>query len=79
MKRIILCSDGTGNHGGKGRGTNVWKMYKAVDRHGHETGRGLEQLAIYDDGVGTSDFKIFKAIGGAMGWGLSRNICDLYT
>ena len=79
MKRIILCSDGTGNLGGKGRGTNVWKMYKAIDRHDHEACRGLEQLAIYDDGVGTSDFKILKAIGGAAGWGLGRNIRDLYT
>ena len=79
MKRIILCSDGTGNSGGKGRGTNVWKMYKAIDRHDHEVGEDeLEQVAIHDDGVGTSDFKIFKAVGGAVGWGLGRNIRDLY-
>jgi uncharacterized protein (DUF2235 family) len=81
MKRIILCSDGTGNIGGKGRGTNVWKIYKALDRRGHERtpAGGPEQIAFHDDGVGTSDFKVFKMLGGLVGWGLGRNIRDLYT
>jgi len=29
-KRIIVCSDGTGNTAIKGRGTNVFKLFEAV-------------------------------------------------
>ena len=35
-KNIVVCSDGTGNSAIKGRGTNVFKLYEAVDLHGHE-------------------------------------------
>ena len=31
-KNIILCSDGTGNGGGKGYATNVWRIFNAIDR-----------------------------------------------
>ena len=33
---------------------------------------------MYDDGVGTSSFKPFAILGGAFGWGLKRNVLDLY-
>ena len=33
---------------------------------------------IYDDGVGTSEFKPLAVIGGAFGYGLKRNVLDLY-
>ena len=36
------------------------------------------QIAIYDDGVGTENFKPLKLLGGATGWGLSRNVRQLY-
>lgn len=72
-KNIILCSDGTGNSGGKGRGTNVWKLYKALDLHHSQA-----QVSFHDDGVGTSDFVLFKMLGGAFGWGLKRNVKRLY-
>ena len=79
-KNIVLCSDGTGNSGGKGHGTNVWKVYRAVDRLGHKHDSEIqEQICFYDDGVGTEDFKLLKLFGGAFGWGLSRNIRELYT
>ena len=74
-KSIILCSDGTGNRGGKGRGTNVWRLFQALDRRTPKS----EQISFYDDGVGTEDFKLARALGGAFGWGLSRNIRELYT
>ena len=73
-KNIVLCSDGTGNRGGKGRGTNVWRLFQALDRT-----PASKQVAFYDDGVGTEDFKLARALGGAFGWGLSRNIRELYT
>ena len=81
IKNIVLCSDGTGNSGGKGRGTNVWRTYRAVDRAGYvdAQGRQVEQITFDDDGVGTEKFKLFKTLGGAFGWGLSKNIRDLYT
>ena len=30
-KNIIICSDGTGNSDVKGRGTNVFKLFEAID------------------------------------------------
>ncbi|MYN68399.1 MAG: DUF2235 domain-containing protein [Acidobacteria bacterium] len=48
-KNIVVCSDGTGNRGGKTRGTNVWRIFNAVDRHSSD----VEQVTYYDDGVGT--------------------------
>lgn len=79
-KSIILCSDGTGNRGGKGNGTNVWRIYNYVDLncHKNKSGKKQKQVSFYEDGVGTEDFKPFKIFGGAFGWGLSRNIQDLY-
>jgi uncharacterized protein (DUF2235 family) len=78
-KNIVLCSDGTGNRGGKGHGTNVWRLYQAVDLQCHRRDpQAPEQITFYDDGVGTETYKIFKTLGGAFGWGLSRNIRELY-
>lgn len=74
MKNIILCSDGTGNTGGKVNGTNVWRLYEAIDR-GHQQPR---QVAFYDDGVGTESWKPLKLLGGATGYGLTRNVTRLY-
>jgi uncharacterized protein (DUF2235 family) len=78
-KNIIICSDGTGNTSIKGRGTNVFKLFEAVDVNGHRADPLVTpQVAFYDDGVGTSDWKILKMIGGAFGFGLSRNVRQLY-
>lgn len=79
-KNIVLCSDGTGNRGGKIRGTNVWRIYSAVDRACRlPSPGGPQQIAFYDEGVGSDDFKLVKLLGGAVGWGLKRNIRELYT
>ena len=78
-KNIVVCSDGTGNTAIKGRGTNVFKVFEAVDLIGHRWDPLLTpQLAVYDDGVGTEDFKLLKILGGAAGIGLSRNVRQLY-
>lgn len=77
-KNIVLCADGTGNRGGVTRGTNVYRMAKAVDIHGN-VGTGLrKQTSFYVDGVGTDDAKVLKIVGGAFGFGLSANIRLLY-
>lgn len=72
MKRIILLSDGTGNAASGVWRTNVWRIFESLDL------TGSNQVAIYDDGVGTSSFKPLAILGGAFGWGLKRNILDLY-
>jgi uncharacterized protein (DUF2235 family) len=71
-KRIILLSDGTGNSAAKVWRTNVWRVYEALDL------TTSEQIACYDDGVGTSSFKPLAILGGVFGWGLKRNVIDLY-
>src|SRR5512139_3292800 len=78
-KNIVICSDGTGNSTIKGRGTNVFKLFEAVDVNGHQRDARLTpQVTFYDDGVGTENFKPLQLAGGAFGWGLSRNVRQLY-
>jgi uncharacterized protein (DUF2235 family) len=80
MKNIVICSDGTGNTAIKGRGTNVFKLYEAVDFEGHRTDPNkIRQIGFYDDGVGTSRIKALAALGGAFGIGLGRNVRQLYA
>jgi uncharacterized protein (DUF2235 family) len=74
-KNIVLCSDGTGNSAGKFRGTNVKRIYDAIDRTLPEP----RQVAFYDDGVGTETSRLRRTLGGALGFGLSRNIREMYT
>ncbi|MCE3224296.1 MAG: protein of unknown function, DUF2235-containing [Nitrospira sp.] len=78
-KNIVLCSDGTGNMDIKARGTNVFKLYEAVDIQGHKLNpMHRPQVAFYDDGVGTSGLLPLKLLGGAFGWGFTQNVKDLY-
>jgi uncharacterized protein (DUF2235 family) len=76
-KSIVLFSDGTGNSSAKLFKTNVWRMYEAVDLGPPAKGK-RPQISYYDDGVGTSGFKPLAMLGGAFGWGLKRNVLDLY-
>jgi uncharacterized protein (DUF2235 family) len=71
-KNIVLLSDGTGNSAAKLFKTNVWRLYDALDL------ADRTQIALYDNGVGTSAFKPLALLGGAFGWGLKRNVRDLY-
>jgi uncharacterized protein (DUF2235 family) len=78
-KNIIVCSDGTGNTAVKNRGTNVFKLFEAADLNGHHHDASLTpQIAIYGDGVGTENFKPLQILGLATGWGLARNVRQLY-
>jgi uncharacterized protein (DUF2235 family) len=72
-KNIILLSDGTGNSAAKIWRTNVWRVFEALDL------TNARQVAIYDDGVGSSSFRPLALLGGACGWGLKRNVIELYT
>jgi uncharacterized protein (DUF2235 family) len=71
-KRIIVLSDGTGNSAAQIWRTNVWRTFEALDL------TGSDQVAFYDDGVGTSSFKPAAILGGAFGYGLKRNVIGIY-
>lgn len=72
-KRIVVCSDGTGNKGGTGHDTNIWRIYTATA--GKESD---SQFAIYDDGVGTEYMWCKNFFDRMVGYGVSKNIKDLY-
>ncbi|MBH2008588.1 MAG: DUF2235 domain-containing protein [Xanthomonadaceae bacterium] len=78
-KNLVLFSDGTGNSAGKLFKTNVWRVYQAVDLADPQQPKDPRQFAFYDDGVGTSSFKPLAVLGGAFGFGLARNVRDLYV
>src|SRR5215475_6568265 len=71
-RNIALFSDGTGNSSAKAQKTNVWRLFQALDQ------TRVSQIAKYDDGVGTSSNKLLAGLGGAFGFGLKRNVIDLY-
>jgi len=71
-RNIILLSGGTGNGAAKQNKTNVWRLYDALDLHQRD------QFAFYDDGVGVQEFLPVKLLGGAFGYGLKRNVRQLY-
>jgi uncharacterized protein (DUF2235 family) len=71
-KRIVVLSDGTGNSSAAIWRTNVWRTFEALDLS------NSDQVAFYDDGVGTSNFKPLAILGGAFGYGLKRNVIDIY-
>lgn len=75
-RNIVLFSDGTGNSASKLFKTNVWRLYQALDLHA-DVGSPI-QLPYHDDGVGTSSLGLLAALGGAFGYGLKRNVLDLY-
>jgi uncharacterized protein (DUF2235 family) len=72
-KNIVLLSDGTGNSSSKIFKTNVWRLFQALDLTDEK-----QQVAYYDDGVGTSSFKWWAAFTGVFGIGLKRNVLDIY-
>jgi len=69
-KNIVIFSDGTGQEGGKGANTNIYKLFNMVED------RTSQQVAFYDRGLGTGWRKITGNIGGA---GISKNIQECYT
>jgi uncharacterized protein (DUF2235 family) len=73
-KNIVLLSDGTGNSSAKLFKTNVWRLFQALDLTDP-----AKQVAFYDNGVGTSSFKLFAALGGVFGFGLKRNVIAIYS
>jgi uncharacterized protein (DUF2235 family) len=77
-KSIILFSDGTGNSSAKLFKTNVWRLYEALDLGPPTPERSNAQIAYYDNGVGTSQFRPLALLGGILGIGLKRNMLAIY-
>jgi uncharacterized protein (DUF2235 family) len=69
-KRLIICCDGTWQKTDSLYPTNVAKMIQAIPV-------SSENLVFYGEGVGTGDFAD-RILGGALGWGLDKNIQDAY-
>jgi uncharacterized protein (DUF2235 family) len=68
-KNIVLFSDGTGQEGGVGNNTNVYKLFNMIEDRTHA------QVAFYDRGLGTGWRKL---TGSAAGAGISKNILECY-
>ncbi len=68
-KNIVVLSDGTGQEGGKGQNTNVYKLFNMV------LDRSPQQIAFYDRGLGTGWRKLS---GSVAGMGISKNILECY-
>jgi uncharacterized protein (DUF2235 family) len=71
-KRIVFCADGTWDK--PKNDTNVRKLFNAVD----STPDTSNQIAFYDDGVGSDGTPFEKLAGGAIGDGLFQKIKDGY-
>ena len=70
-RNIVVLADGTGNSASKAFKTNVWRLYQALDL------TGSDQIAVFSDGVGTSQFRPFAVIGSALGFGVKRRVLAL--
>ncbi len=68
-KNIVVFSDGTGQEGGRGHGTNVYKLFNMIED------RTDKQITFYDRGLGTGWRKI---TGSVSGMGISKNIIECY-
>ena len=68
-KNIVVFSDGTGQEGGMGNNTNVYKLFCMVEN------RTKAQITFYDRGLGTGWRKLS---GSAVGAGISKNILECY-
>jgi uncharacterized protein (DUF2235 family) len=68
-KNIVVLSDGTGQNGGKGHDTNVYKLFRMLED------RTENQVVFYDQGIGTDTQKVIGSIFGA---GFDTNILQCY-
>jgi len=69
-KNIVVFSDGTGQEGGKGANTNIYKLFNMIED------RTARQISFYDAGLGTG---LRKVSGNISGVGISKNIRECYT
>ena len=68
-KNLVVFSDGTGQEGGKGPNTNVYKQFGII------LDRSPEQIVFYGRGLGTGLRRLTGNVGGL---GISRNVQECY-
>ncbi|MEY3760080.1 MAG: hypothetical protein RIR39_1571 [Pseudomonadota bacterium] len=68
-KNIVVLSDGTGQDGGVGNNTNIYKLFNLLED------RTQRQVVFYDPGLGTNWRKLS---GNLFGMGISENILQCY-
>ena len=68
-KNIVILSDGTGQEGGRGRDTNIYKLFRMLED------RTDRQIVFYDGGIGTDQHKILGSVAGA---GFAENLLQCY-
>jgi len=71
-KNIVIFSDGTGQEGGVGANSNIYKLFNIIEN------RTTRQISFYDRGLGTGLLKTPNAISKASGAGISKNIKECY-
>lgn len=69
-KNIVVFSDGTGQEGGVGDNTNIYKLFNMIED------RTQQQISFYDRGLGTGWRKVSGNVSGA---GISQNIMECYS
>ena len=69
-KQLIVCCDGTWQNINSIYPTNVAKLFQAIPV-------SSDNLVFYGEGVGTGNWAD-RIFGGALGWGLDKNIQDAY-
>jgi uncharacterized protein (DUF2235 family) len=74
-KKLVIFADGTGNAFSV-QESNVWRLYQALDKS--EKPQGLQQIARYIPGVGTSGNRLIRTLDGMTGFGVPSNVRKLY-
>jgi uncharacterized protein (DUF2235 family) len=76
MKRLVLCCDGTWNHSVNTEVSNIEKLARSV-RVGVQDD-GVVQVVGYVGGVGARGYLVDRLLGGAFGYGFTRNVIEGY-
>ncbi|AEG43634.1 DUF2235 domain-containing protein [Isoptericola variabilis] len=81
MRRLVLCCDGTWNHAVNPQVSNIEKLARAV-RPGLVPGADgrpdAVQVVGYVGGVGSRGYTLDRLVGGAFGYGFTRNVVEGY-
>jgi|GEM_PF-687540 len=78
MKRLVLCCDGTWSHAVNPQVSNIEKIARSVLRSGGSADPDVEQIVGYVAGVGARGYLVDTLLGGAFGYGFTRNVVDGY-
>ncbi len=80
MKRLVLCCDGTWSHAVNPQVSNIVKLARSmpIGTTLGPDGTEVVQLVHYVGGVGAHGYLLDQLVGGAFGYGLTRNVVDAY-